>query len=361
MVTFVAQAVPRMGISPVMPTDVLAPWMQLAADPDSFKERLRVCLACPAKAVLLRVAHGGTVPDTGDESLDTWLRALSASSRFLRWLAVSQLPEVHAWTIKRGRDWPENSTFAYWWHTIEDRVLAQVEDLVTSGGERQHVHLSLHFDGIMVHGEEFGPSSDFKSRAEDKILREAGLAVDLVYKHHLSFLAGVWSRGTVQIGAVELSELDGVFWAAPGRALPFHLAVATGTWEVVYQECLKWVPSAATPVSWRHWDGVLGRGSTDSARGALLPNHGLVVPVDRHAFLVHCQDTNGQASSAAVLPTPTGDWQVVQGDAASVITPSVLVSCFEKAVDWKSVVSFHVTKRPLGAQCLLDLQVQRPQ
>ena len=67
-------------------------------------------------------------------------------SRLSRWIACSSFDLLHDPFIEAKKPWPVNSTFAYWWQTIEDRVLLCVEEVA-----RTSSHLSFRFGGFMVH------------------------------------------------------------------------------------------------------------------------------------------------------------------------------------------------------------------
>ena len=89
-----------------------------------------------AKAIILGVAHGSAMLDVGDEDTGLWLKVLSMGSRLLRWVACSDLHLLHNKFIEAKKLWPENSTLACWWQTIDDRVL-----LCGGGsGVDEHVH-----------------------------------------------------------------------------------------------------------------------------------------------------------------------------------------------------------------------------
>ena len=62
-------------------------------------------------------------------------------NRFVRWIAVSQMPELHAEPM--NRHWPENSTTAYWWQTMEDRVLGHLQHLATLQNDARAYEPSL--------------------------------------------------------------------------------------------------------------------------------------------------------------------------------------------------------------------------
>ena len=96
-----------------------------------------------AKTLLLKIAHGGSVPKVECGDTQDWLHRLSRGARFLRWLAVDQLRELHD-GMCRDRFWPENTAFAYWWQSMEDRVLSHLEAIVLSVLPERPRHLSLH-------------------------------------------------------------------------------------------------------------------------------------------------------------------------------------------------------------------------
>ena len=77
---------------------------------------------------------------------------LSQGTRLTCWVACSDLSELHKqFTEKDNRPWPENSTFAHWCQTHEDRLLNVLEEEVATS-RRDHSHLSLHFDGFINRG-----------------------------------------------------------------------------------------------------------------------------------------------------------------------------------------------------------------
>ena len=129
MVTLVAQLIPLLDLGDLWPSHLMSAWYDYPNDSEGMREEIRRKTGIPAKALLLQVAHGDSPPSTSE--LNKWLDKLSTSARFMRRLAASQLPDLHE-TFMSGttkRDWPENSVFAYFWQTAEDRVLSHVEDL----------------------------------------------------------------------------------------------------------------------------------------------------------------------------------------------------------------------------------------
>ena len=69
-------------------------------------------------------------------------------SRLLRSTACSDFGLLDDRFIEVKKSWPENSTFACWWQTIEDRVPLCVEEVARASTSS---NLSCHFDGFVVH------------------------------------------------------------------------------------------------------------------------------------------------------------------------------------------------------------------
>ena len=107
-------------------------------------------------------------------------------SRLLRWVACSDFLVLHKQFIDENRGWPENSTFAYWWQTLEDRVLRCVEDVVFASTSN---HLSLHFDGFMVHRDNQleCTTADFLNLLDQRLMETTGFIIPFVVKEHFSF------------------------------------------------------------------------------------------------------------------------------------------------------------------------------
>ena len=110
----------------------------------AIRGRLHGFLGAQTKAVILGVAHGSALPGVEHAESARWLRALSMESR----IACFDFGLLHDPFIEAKKPWPENSTFACWWQTIEDRVLLCVEEVARTSTSS---HLSCHFKGFMVH------------------------------------------------------------------------------------------------------------------------------------------------------------------------------------------------------------------
>ena len=148
MTNLVVQAVRKMDLPSWLPLRELSSWSNFADHTTAIRGRLQGFLGAKTKAVTLGVAHGGAVPDTEHAESARWLNALSVESRLLRWIACSDFGLLPDRFIEAKKPWPKNSTFAYWWQTIEDRVLLCVEEVARASTSS---HLSCHFGGFMVH------------------------------------------------------------------------------------------------------------------------------------------------------------------------------------------------------------------
>lgn len=342
MVSIVSQVVPQLDLGGLWPESVMSAWDEYHRRGDALRREIHQKLGLPAKPLLLRIAHGGSPPETTDPELNKWLEQLSRDSRFLRWLAVSQLPELHASMIPT-RPWPENSVFAYWWQTMEDRILTSLESFATRNGEEMPTHLSLHFDGLMLWGKKFVEGTPFKEEAERYVQQQCGVRIDLVYKRHQSFVQLVSSEAATVEGAA--TQFDVQSW--PGRkcGIPFHMAVVTGQWHAIDEACRGTSTSGVNALdAYRAWSGFLQH-SSGSDETQLSPYMGLVFPKQLHRpFLLHVVDDR-KPVCMALLPAGSDEYKVVYGDASWVATRHQLLGWFEAATDGSVIVSFHFCER----------------
>ena len=151
-----------------------------------MRERMQAQIGVSAKRVIFSVAHGGAIPEVDDVETTRWLKGSSTASRLLRWVACSDFLDLHKQFIDENRSWPENSTFAYWWQTPEDRVLRCVEDVVFASNTS---HLSLHIDGFIVHRDNQleCTKADFLNLSDQRLMETTGFIVPFVVKEHFSF------------------------------------------------------------------------------------------------------------------------------------------------------------------------------
>ena len=122
MTNFVVQAMRKLDLPEWLPLKELSHWTHYADHTTELREKMQAHLGVGAKRVIMSVAHGGAVPEVNDEDTHQWLKGLSEESRLLRWIACSDFVDLHTQFIDESKAWPENSTFAYWWQTLEDRV-----------------------------------------------------------------------------------------------------------------------------------------------------------------------------------------------------------------------------------------------
>ena len=135
------------------------------------------------------------MPEGLNQAASDWLRRLSDETCLLRWLAGSELPEVNVKFCKERRKWPENSCFACWWQTVEDRVVAAAETFLNSPRSQ---HVSLHFDGCMV-CRATGKEEVSAKRIASEVAARTGLNTSWSLKQHHTMLSLL----------LEHSEVDG--------------------------------------------------------------------------------------------------------------------------------------------------------
>ena len=131
------------------------------------------------------------------------------------------LPELHAVMIYRGKDWPENTTFAYFWQTIVDRVISLIEGRVLE--KSSLAHCSLHFDGLMVQDDSLLNVPEFMADLEQHVFGATGFSINLTEKLHLSWLELVLHEGPVDENSVRVSPRDEAFWFQPQRTVSWDL------------------------------------------------------------------------------------------------------------------------------------------
>ena len=73
----------------------LAAWKRYADCPDGVCALVGRFFGCRSKGVLLKIAHGGSVPEWHDPKVREFLTAMSTESMLLRWLSRSAIPRVH--------------------------------------------------------------------------------------------------------------------------------------------------------------------------------------------------------------------------------------------------------------------------
>ena len=143
---------------------------------------------------------------------------LPQAARFLRWLAVSQFPALHAISSRTGRiglNIPCTPTFGKPWKT---RCCGTSRALFMSMSVK---HLSLPFDGFRDRSREPWARRRY-------VLDRTGLPVGRAKKEHLSWLEGVMRHEVVD-EVVDLFDADAHFWSHP--ACTVLLCVIKTPWD----------------------------------------------------------------------------------------------------------------------------------
>ena len=92
MFTVTTQLVDKIKVDLPIPDASLRAWRRYAADPVGVREMLAGSFGADAKAVALKVAHGGACPSCTDHEALAFLVELSRESRLLRWWSCALLP-----------------------------------------------------------------------------------------------------------------------------------------------------------------------------------------------------------------------------------------------------------------------------
>ena len=97
-----------------------------------------------------------------------------------RLLRCSDFIDLHKQFMEENKGWPENSTFAYWWQTLEDRFLRRIEGVICASTTSL---CSLHFDGFMIHKN----VQDFLHQLAQWLMDTVGFQIPFAAKEHFSF------------------------------------------------------------------------------------------------------------------------------------------------------------------------------
>ena len=98
------------------------------------------------KTLINELINGCTIPS--DLMANETAIAISRLGVWLRWIAVSAIPDVFDQLQKDETcNWPMGSTFAYFYQGVESYILEKWLEFVL---RYEHQHLSLHYDGIRI-------------------------------------------------------------------------------------------------------------------------------------------------------------------------------------------------------------------
>ena len=88
--------------------------------------------------------------------------------------------------MEENKSWPEKLNLAYWWQTLEGRVLRCIEGVICASTT---CHCSLHFDGFMIHriAQPDCTTADFLHQLEQCLMDTVGFRIPFTVKGHVSF------------------------------------------------------------------------------------------------------------------------------------------------------------------------------
>ena len=174
------------------------------------------------KKVLTKVLYGGAPPPSLQEN--SFLQQLAKVSLYLRWLAVTLLPDEYD-TVKndQSKKNPEASLLSYLYMSFEDLILSVWSEFIHS---KNPGHMSLHFDGVRVSRIPGWTVDDLCAACEAHILTSTGFKVAIREKRHRTVLQ------LLEMAGYDSQELG--FEASDtlrnsGNCIPAAIAALTGT------------------------------------------------------------------------------------------------------------------------------------
>ena len=230
MFSLTVQAVRRLGLKLNVPEATMPTWTKYADDPETVRDAIKGAIGFnskwDAKSVLIKVAHGGRAPETGNRAVDELLSGISSEARLMRWLACSLLPEVYAFAQQNLKKYPrpEATAFHYFWATVENQCMVSFARLAQMRPVR---HLSLHYDGLLVDASRAEASEDFGAEAQAIILADTGYRVKIARKWDRTFFEALRQGFEVSADATVPAAYSAILLQR-GRSLPLALAHATG-------------------------------------------------------------------------------------------------------------------------------------
>ena len=347
MFTLVSQLAACLEIKLDLPEVSLPMWNRYASDIESVRSLVETGFDCNAKAELLRVGHGGGVADSGIEEVDKFLAGVSREARLLRWLAASLLPEAHRFFMQNPKKytWPQNTVFHYLWTTLENQCLKAMVGFVLS---QPVVHLSLHFDGLLVDAARATSSPDFGGQLESCVREKTGFRVRLVQKLDCTFFESL--RAADSCGHVVFPSQDCGILKQRGKGLPLALAHATGEYALFSA-----VAGSTLFVTYEQWSVSLATVRAVEKK-YLQPYYGLQIATPGFYVLhAHC---SGRPECMAVCVEVGGDARVYDGDVLRSVTVTEMQRAWSRSVDRSTVITFafrpHCAAQP--ASVLLQLR-----
>ena len=315
-----------------------------------------------AKGVVIKVAHGGSVPKVDNPEVASFLTCISSEARYLRWLACSSLPEVHEGLVgdkaegqtNDAKDsWPEATCFHFFWTTVENKVLLTWVQWVAGGPLR---HLSLHYDGLLVDRARCQASADFKAESEAFIETDTQYKVTLIAKANMSFLQGLESRG-VQMPRLSLDCPHVDTLTKQGNGILLAMGHLTGNYSDFAAVASRDNPTGAHLLTYKAYCKS-GKGSSALRPPVLTPTFGLHLPADG-AVVVHTD--HGVTPHCFVLRRAGGAlFHLLNGVDVLEVQEANVLDAFSDATDASSVVSFAFRLGGDGGlhKALLDLSAE---
>ncbi len=339
--TLMWQLVQKLKPLVVMPERSYKTLQRCAEARDEIIENELQLPKCQGKQILLEIVNGGSPPE--ELASKEVLVDLQQVSLWLKWLAMTNLPELHD-HCEKTKTSPENSIVAYLYQSIEDLVLTSWIGYLSA---LDLTHLSLHFDGVRVEGRRSINIEEICRHSEDWIGKETGFNVNIKEKKHMLFQELLAHRGELS----SVVDLDPIFKESRNCILAC-LAYLTGK-QVAIEEWL----------SKQHVDDESGAPQWRSYKACFLAAQLSGVPVvgcearETGKYILHCEHDG--------LPLAIGC--VTEADSCKVffatgvvltMSAKTLHDCADECVDASSLVTFALGGEDELSEnkCLLELQ-----
>ena len=312
-------------------------YRQVAADRDKVCTNILDLDIVTGKELLNAVAHGKLYPDKLPSKANEFLTKIKNESKMLRWLACSTRPDLYeTFRADASRQWPEATTFHYWWTPVEDYCLGALLKLVKS---RCIGHISCHFDGLLIDKTYVAkerahlPKGDsLESQWSDHIQQITGYRVAIIQKQHDFFFINVLKDAAQTCETSNRSKK----LCAPGNCIPAALGSILQCEAAVIKELDK-KTATNTSASVRQ-----ARSYKDWARykdHVLSPSYGLPSFEDGN-YLIHA-DCGGSPHCVG-MSIAAGNCVIRDTDAIYNVSCDRFRDCYLKALDRSTIVSFRV-------------------
>ena len=138
------------------------------------------------KQLLLKIFNGGSIPDWL-EAGKPFLTKLQKASIYLRWAAISLLPDAFAKFERPESDkkHPDSSVLSHLYYIAEDFILSSWSEFLLG---LKPSHISLHYDGVRVSKPSDMSAEDLCRTSQEHIKAKTGFDVCVREKHHLTVL-----------------------------------------------------------------------------------------------------------------------------------------------------------------------------